>query len=84
MRKIVVSFVMVLWMTLMAFISVSARFPSIFVHPFIFLLCLVQVIFQLFYFMHLQDDHHEMPKFFLFSTMVVILPMILAFEFLPK
>lgn len=84
MKKIVVSFAMVLWMTFMAFISVTAHFPSTFIHPFIFLLCIVQVIFQLYYFMHLKDDHHEIPKFFLYSTMVVIFPMILAFEFLPK
>ena len=84
MKKVLVSFGMILWMTMMAFISVTAHFPSTFVQPFIFLLCVVQVIFQLFYFMHLKDEQHEMPRLFLFATSTIIFPMILVFEFLPK
>lgn len=68
MRYQVVSFTLMIFLTIIAFVAVGyGKFPSGFVVPFILLLAVVQVLFQLFYFMHMSHKGHEMPKFFLYG-----------------
>jgi len=80
MRYQVVSFALMIFLTLVAFASVAMKgFTAWFTVPFIILLAVVQVIFQLFYFMHMSHKGHEAPKLFLFSGLLVGLTAILTF-----
>jgi cytochrome c oxidase subunit 4 len=68
MRYQVVSFTLMIFLTILAFVAVgSGKFHPDFVVPFILLLAVVQVLFQLFYFMHMSHKGHELPKFFLYG-----------------
>ncbi len=67
MRYQVVSFSLMIFLTLIAFAAVGFDgFSEWFVKPVIFLLAIVQVIFQLYYFMHMSHKGHEMPAMFLY------------------
>jgi cytochrome c oxidase subunit 4 len=80
MRYQVVSFTLMLFLTLIAFAAVAIEgFTSWFTIPFIFLLACIQVIFQLFYFMHMSHKGHEAPSLFLFSGLFVGAATITAF-----
>jgi cytochrome c oxidase subunit 4 len=80
MRYQIVSFTLMIFFTLIAFAAVAIKgFSSWFTVPFIFLLAAVQVIFQLFYFMHMSHKGHEAPKLFLFSGLYMGLVIVLAF-----
>lgn len=68
------------FLTLVAFVAVAypKTFSPIFSVPFILLLAVVQVIFQLYYFMHM--SHKDMAaSFFLYSGLLIGLITILAF-----
>lgn len=68
MKHQVVSFMLMIFLTVIAFIAVGyEEFSVNFQKPFIVLLALVQVIFQLFYFMHMKHKGHAAPTLFLFS-----------------
>ncbi|MFS0861349.1 cytochrome c oxidase subunit IVB [Fredinandcohnia sp. 179-A 10B2 NHS] len=76
----VVSFVLMLFLTLIAFIAVGyEHYTAWFVVPFIILLAVVQLILQLYYFMHMSHKGHEAPKLFLFSGVLVAAITVLAF-----
>lgn len=47
--------------------------------PFLILLAVIQVIFQLFYFMHMSQKGHEAPSLFLYSGIFVAFITVLAF-----
>jgi len=80
MRYQVVSFTLMIFLTLVAFATVAMKgFTAWFTVPFILLLAVVQVVFQLFYFMHMSHKGHEAPKLFLFSGLFVGLVAILTF-----
>ncbi|WP_040204774.1 cytochrome c oxidase subunit IVB [Neobacillus jeddahensis] len=81
MRYQVISFTLMIFLTLVAFASVALKgFTAWFTVPFILLLAAVQVVFQLFYFMHMSHKGHEAPTLFLFSGLFVGLTAILAFS----
>ncbi|MEH7417092.1 cytochrome c oxidase subunit IVB [Neobacillus drentensis] len=81
MRYQVISFALMIFLTLVAFAAVSMKGSTAwFTVPFIILLAAVQVVFQLFYFMHMSHKGHEAPKLFLFSGLFVGLTAILAFS----
>lgn len=68
MKHQVISFALMIFLTLVAFIAVAYEgFTGWFIVPFILLLAGVQVIFQLFYFMHMSHEGHEAPKIFMYS-----------------
>lgn len=71
MKYQVISFVMMILLTLIAFGAVAADFSKWFTIPFILLLAVVQVIFQLYYFMHMSHKGHEAPQLFLYSGVLV-------------
>lgn len=79
MKAQVITFVLTIFLTLISFAAVGFEiFPVKFVVPFILLLAVVQVIFQLYYFMHASEKEHEMPMFFMYSAMVAAFVTILA------
>jgi cytochrome c oxidase subunit IV len=80
MRYQVVSFALMIFLTLIAFAAVAIEgFTAWFTVPFIILLAIVQVIFQLYYFMHMSHKGHEAPSLFLYSGVLVGAITILAF-----
>lgn len=80
MRYQIISFSLMIFLTLVAFASVAIEgFTSWFTVPFILLLAAVQVVFQLFYFMHMSHKGHEAPQLFLFSGVFVGFTAILTF-----
>jgi cytochrome c oxidase subunit 4 len=80
MRYMVVSFSLMIFLTLIAFAAVAIKgFTAWFIVPFILLLAVVQVVFQLYYFMHMSHKGHEAPSLFLYSGLLVGLITILTF-----
>jgi len=80
MRYQVISFALMIFLTVIAFVAVGYDgFSSWFVVPFILLLAVIQVIFQLYYFMHMSHKGHELIAIFMFSGVVVAFVTVLAF-----
>lgn len=82
MRYQIVSFALMIFLTLVAFAAVAMKgygFTVWFTGLFIILLAVVQVIFQLYYFMHMSHKGHEAPSLFLYSGLLVGLLTILTF-----
>lgn len=80
MKHQVVSFALMIFFTLIAFGAVAAKgFTAWFIVPFILLLAIVQVVFQLFYFMHMNHKGHEAPIMFMFTGIFFAFAFILAF-----
>ncbi|MBT2756146.1 cytochrome c oxidase subunit IVB [Mesobacillus foraminis] len=80
MRYQVITFSLMIFLTLIAFAAVGfSDFSSWFIVPFIILLAVVQVIFQLYYFMHMSHKGHEAPQLFLYSGVLVGALTLLAF-----
>jgi cytochrome c oxidase subunit 4 len=68
MRYHLISFSMMIFLTFIAFAVVGAKgFTATFTAPFILLLAIVQVAFQLYYFMHMDKKGHEAPSLFLYT-----------------
>ncbi|RDI47588.1 cytochrome c oxidase subunit IVB [Falsibacillus pallidus] len=80
MKHHVVSFALMIFLTLVAFAAVYADMSKWFIVPFILLLAAVQVILQLYYFMHMSHKGHESPQMFLFSGVFVAFLTILTFS----
>ncbi|WP_251549032.1 cytochrome c oxidase subunit IVB [Neobacillus muris] len=79
MRYQVVSFSLMIFLTLVAFAAVAMKGSAWFTVPFIILLAFVQVVFQLYYFMHMSHKGHEAPSLFLYSGLFVGLITVLTF-----
>jgi cytochrome c oxidase subunit 4 len=80
MRYHIISFSMMIFLTFIAFGAVGFNGVSkTFTPPFILLLAIVQVIFQLYYFMHMKHKGHEAPSLFIFSGALVGFIIILTF-----
>lgn len=79
MRMQVITFTLMIFFTVIAFAAVGAGFSKWFIVPFVLLLAIVQVVFQLYYFMHMSHKGHEAPQLFMYSGMVVAFVTILAF-----
>lgn len=80
MKYQVISFALMIFLTLIAFFIVGYDgFSDLYKIPVILLLALVQVIFQLYYFMHMSHKGHEAPALFLYSGVLVAAITIWAF-----
>jgi cytochrome c oxidase subunit IV len=80
MRYQVITFSLMIFLTLIAFAAVGfGDLSKWFTVPFILLLAVVQVIFQLYYFMHMSHKGHEAPQLFLYSGALVGFVTVLAF-----
>lgn len=66
------SFGLSIFLTIIAFIAVATEaIPVTFTIPFILLLAVIQVVFQLYYFMHMKHKGHETPAMFIWSGVLV-------------
>ncbi|MGG0237506.1 cytochrome c oxidase subunit IVB [Bacillus rhizoplanae] len=81
MKHQVITFGLMIFLTVIAFVAVAypKTFSPLFSVPLILLLAAVQVIFQLYYFMHMSHKGHEAPSMFLYSGLIVGLITILTF-----
>ncbi|WP_163101373.1 cytochrome c oxidase subunit IVB [Peribacillus alkalitolerans] len=80
MRYQVITFALMIFLTLVAFVAVGYEgFSHWFIVPFIVLLAVIQVIFQLYYFMHMSHKGHEAPALFLYTGLGVGLITVLTF-----
>ncbi|WP_099353569.1 cytochrome c oxidase subunit IVB [Fredinandcohnia onubensis] len=81
MKHHVISFALMIFLTIIAFIAVGyGEFSPWFVVPFILLLAVIQVILQLYYFMHMNHKGHEAPKMFMFSGILIAAITVLCFS----
>jgi len=80
MKYQVISFVLMIALTLIAFFAVGYNeFSHWFSVPFILLLAIVQVAFQLYYFMHMSHKGHELPSLFIYGGVLVAFVTVWAF-----
>lgn len=79
MKHQIITFMMMIFFTIIAFVAVAFDFSVWFIKPIILLLAVVQVIFQLYYFMHMKNRGHGMAALFLYSGLTVGLLTVLAF-----
>lgn len=79
MRMQIVSFTLMIFLTLIAFVAVGAGFSKWFVMPFVLLLACIQVLFQIYYFMHMSHKGHEAPSLFFWSAVFVAFLTVLTF-----
>lgn len=79
MRMQVVTFTLMIFFTVLSFAAVGAGFSKWFIVPFVLLLAFIQVAFQLYYFMHMNEKGHETPQLFLYSGVLVGFLTILTF-----
>lgn len=71
-RKLFVAFGLMFVFTILAFYAVSSdAIANSFALPFIFLLACLQVVLQLFLFMHLDEKGNAFPISFIFTGVVV-------------
>ncbi|NSL50745.1 cytochrome c oxidase subunit IVB [Calidifontibacillus erzurumensis] len=69
MKQQFIVFALTIFLTILAFAAVlfADTINTWFIAPFILVLAIVQVMFQLFYFMHMSHKGHEAPALFIFS-----------------
>ncbi|TWT28076.1 cytochrome c oxidase subunit IVB [Planomicrobium sp. CPCC 101110] len=79
MRHMLTSFAMMIFLTLIAFTAVAAGFSTYLIVPIILLLAAIQVVLQLYHFMHLSNKGSGTIAFFMFSGMFVAFIVILTF-----
>lgn len=80
MTQQVIVFSLTIFLTVIAFAAVIFQdvISIWFVAPFILVLAVVQVLFQLFYFMHMSHKGHESPIIFLFTGVLIAIVTIVA------
>lgn len=75
-----VAFAVSIVLTLLAFVAVGYEVvPAGFTVPFIVLLAVVQAMFQLFVWMHMDQKGHEFPRVAIFGGIGVMLPVFITF-----
>lgn len=79
MKQQVISFSISIFLTLCAFGAVAAGFDKWFIIPFLLLLAIIQVIFQLYYFMHMNQKGHEAVHLFIYGGVILGFAILLAF-----
>ena len=83
MRTQLISFVLMIFLTSISFISIASdAIPANFAIPFIFMLAVIQVVLQLYIFMHLNDKGSSWPNVMMWSAVVVAIPSVAALMFL--
>ena len=79
MRGQITTFAIMIFLTLIAFTAVAADFSKYLIAPVILLLAAVQVVLQLYYFMHMKEKNHNVSMFFLFFGAFLAFIFILTF-----
>nr|WP_243646719.1 cytochrome c oxidase subunit IVB [Melghiribacillus thermohalophilus] len=78
MKYQVITFAMMIIFTIIAFGLVAGGFSKYFTIPVILVLAAVQFLFQLYYFMHMNQKGHEMPALMIYSGVFAAILTILA------
>jgi cytochrome c oxidase subunit 4 len=72
MNSQLIAFALSIFLTVIAFLAIANDvIPATFSAPFILVLAVVQVIYQLYYFMHMKNKGHEIPSMFIWSGVIV-------------
>ncbi|ASF39282.1 cytochrome c oxidase subunit IVB [Halobacillus halophilus] len=71
MKQQVITFVLMILFTFVAFGMVIMEVNSYFVIPTLIILAIVQVAFQLYYFMHMKNKGHNMPALMMYGGAAV-------------
>ncbi|MEI4771187.1 cytochrome c oxidase subunit IVB [Psychrobacillus sp. FJAT-51614] len=79
MRAQVTTFAIMIFLTLVSFTSVAAGFSKYYIVPIILLLAAIQVVLQLYYFMHMSEKGHAVTTFFLYSAATIGFTILLTF-----
>ncbi|GGH74370.1 cytochrome c oxidase subunit 4 [Pullulanibacillus pueri] len=76
-----VSFVLMILFTILAFAAVMLRdsINDYLIAIFIVTMAIVQVVFQLYYFMHMKDKDHGFPSLFLYGGAAVAFLTVISF-----
>ena len=83
MRKQVVNFAIMIFLTFIAFAVVAAGFSVYLIAPLVLLLAGIQVVLQLYSFMHLEDQKTHFVgviEFFMWFGMMLVFTFILTFQ----
>ncbi|GGF11995.1 cytochrome c oxidase subunit 4B [Halobacillus andaensis] len=79
MKQQVISFALMILFTFIAFGMVILDIGSIFLIPTLLLLAVVQVLFQLYYFMHMKNKGHDMVAVMMYGGLGVAILTIITF-----
>lgn len=80
MRHQVITFALMIFLTIVSFVAVGYDgFSGWFTIPFILLLAVVQVAYQLYYFMHMSHKGHGIISIFMYSGVGIAFLTVLAF-----
>ncbi|WP_181348948.1 cytochrome c oxidase subunit IVB [Thalassobacillus sp. CUG 92003] len=79
MKQQVITFALMIMFTLVAFGLVLAEVTSFFVIPILIILAIVQVLFQLYYFMHMKNKGHSMVSVMMFGGISIGILTIITF-----
>ncbi|UOR12954.1 cytochrome c oxidase subunit IVB [Halobacillus amylolyticus] len=79
MKQQVISFIMMILFTFVAFGMVLLEVNSYFLIPTLLLLAVVQVLFQLYYFMHMKNKGHDMVAVMMYGGIGVATLTIITF-----
>ncbi|UOQ93052.1 cytochrome c oxidase subunit IVB [Halobacillus shinanisalinarum] len=79
MKQQLISFIMMILFTFVAFGMVLLEVNSYFLIPTLLLLAVVQVLFQLYYFMHMKNKGHDMVAVMMYSGIGVATLTIITF-----
>ncbi|WP_186577584.1 cytochrome c oxidase subunit IVB [Aquibacillus kalidii] len=71
MKQQVITFALMIIFTIIAFGMVTSGLDKLFVVPILLLLAVVQVGFQLYYFMHMSHKGHELPSLMMYGGAAV-------------
>ncbi|QDP40059.1 cytochrome c oxidase subunit IVB [Radiobacillus deserti] len=71
MKQQLITFALMIAFTIVAFGMVMADLSKLFIIPILLVLAIVQVGFQLYYFMHMSHKGHEMPALMIYGGMSV-------------
>lgn len=79
MKHQVITFVLMILFTLIAFIAVGAGMERTFVLPLVLILAVIQVGFQFYYFMHMKDKGHEVVSAMIYGGIWFAFVIVLTF-----
>lgn len=81
MKHQIITFFMMIIMTLIAFAAIDLKeyVSPLFSLPLILLMAVIQVIYQLYYFMHMKHDGHGVISIFIYSGVLAVFVIVLSF-----
>lgn len=81
MKHQVITFIFMIMMTFIAFFAIEFKhvISPMFTVPLILVMAVIQVIYQLYYFMHMKHTGHEMIRIFIYSGILAAFVIVLSF-----